>query len=89
MTSFICHGEPPLENGSRESFGDSERERKDTNKKPPHDIWFYGLMVEEIGMSDIIELFNGGEEREFNFYAPLELLFRCGYMSAKCCFESN
>lgn len=34
-------------------------------------------MVEEIGMSDIIELFNGGEEREFNFYAPLELLFVC------------
>lgn len=30
-------------------------------------------------MSDIIELFNGGEE----FYAPLELLFCCRYMSAK------
>lgn len=30
-------------------------------------------MVEEIGMSDIIELFNGGEERVLIFYASLEL----------------
>lgn len=41
MTRISCHGEPPSENDSRESFGDSERERKVMPiKKPHHDIDF-------------------------------------------------
>lgn len=67
MTSFIWHKSAgvmasPPRRMTVESFGDSERERKDTPIKNLPMTLILWLDGKEIGMSDIIQLFNGGEE---------------------------